>query len=230
MKAPRKDDLPIYDEDDAHRREVVCRMNGVSAAFVATLDRLGVKDDPKAVAGAAFAAYRDAALDAAARHQNEPHRTAARAQVKAQIDAREKLTQAIHAVRVADAGAYSDRQLAELTERRGGTPATLQALDLAVLAEDLAADLSTRVMLLHALDGRGEARTTRLRLFAERLVPVYTAATGHPVMVKASAYTDIAEPTGFAAFLIAACNLVSGVVPARSLVENVTKALTSSET
>ena len=247
-KRPREDELPPFDQwrafalvdddgpefgpfaaqtDIPHHREVVCRLNGVPAAFIAAMEKLDAKADAEAVAGAVFAAYREAAIDAAACHPSAPHRPAAMAEARASIEKLEDARAALIALREVEEAEYGPDRLAALVKRRGGVVIPHSGLDISSPLEAIDARLAAARSNVESLDGRGKGRITRLRLFAERLAPIYRAATGQPVTGKVivSAYGETLEPTGFSAFLIAAAELVTGTVPARQLVESVAKAI-----
>lgn len=253
MKKPRKDDLPAFEEirvidvveqveneagklerkptgerintgvTPAHHLRTQLRFNGPPATFVKAMRRIGVTADAMEIAQAVFAAHSEAELDAAA--YGDAHRKPARRQIKVEIDALEATRAALFALREAQSGVYSPDRLAGLVARRNGPAGQVRQLDVSAVIDAVDADLAEMRALADALNGQGEARRTRLRFFAERLAPLYLQVTGKAPKATASAYDEAGEPAGFAAFLIAAACLTTGVAPGRTLIESVTKAI-----
>lgn len=246
MKDPRKDDLPPFGEERtftfqdpiipgphvgrteiAHHREVDCRFNGPPVKFVAVMEKLGARVDADAIAGAVFAAYREAEIDAAARHPRAPHRESVKAQHSVEIEALEAIRRNLLVLQKARRGGYSADRAASLLARRGktvpGEESDLSVIGTYVQVRQELARLRPSIEGLHA--GGGDAKRTQLRLFAERLVPVYVEATGKAVTGQSSAYENKGELASFGAFLAAACELVTGFVPGRTLTESVAKVL-----
>jgi len=207
VKRDRSDDLPAFSGKVWRQRHKLSEARG--ARFTGSIGALGCLSHSDDVTAGVFDAYAAARLNW---HLRRGERGVALSQVQTARKKLDVVLAALSEYRAALAGRIGVDRVRLIAARLDPARFIRDEIWPEVIRQALSADRDRLDQLVAALDGRGRS-STRLRVFAEEVLPIF----------REHVQADRQSRPGFMAFLAACCALVAGQLPGPAVLRRVAR-------